>query len=134
MDKDEIIKLLNLDFKHELEATMLYIYNSFVIDDCDISRLTEAIAVDEMRHMWWLADLITKRGGRPSMEHGKIVYMGDDLKEALRRQIQKETEGLEKYEEHIKLIDDEEVVGVLEHIIDEEKRHRREFKERLEKL
>lgn len=60
MDPEEIIELLNRDFRHELEATMLYTYNSFVIEDCDISRLTEAIAVDEMRHMWWLADLITR--------------------------------------------------------------------------
>ncbi|BDH79840.1 MAG TPA: ferritin [Methanothermobacter sp.] len=134
MDNREIIKLLNIDFKGELEATMLYTYNAFVMDDCEISRLTEGVAADEMRHMWWLADLITKRGGRPSMEIGKIEYMEEDIKDALRVQIQKETEGIEEYEEHIRLIDDEEVVGVLRHIIDEEKRHRREFKEKLEKL
>jgi len=68
------------------------------------------------------------------MEHGKIEYMEEDVKEALRVQIQKETEGIRKYEKHVKLIDDEEVVGVLRHIIDEEKRHRKEFKEKLEKL
>ncbi|MDI9624014.1 MAG: ferritin-like domain-containing protein [Methanothermobacter sp.] len=134
MDNHEIIKLLNIDFKGELEATMLYTYNAFVINDCEISRLTEGVAADEMRHMWWLADLITKRGGRPSMEIGKIKYMEDDVKEALKVQIQKETEGIEEYEKHIRLIDDEEVVGVLKHIIDEEKRHRKEFKEKLEKL
>ncbi|MBC7100578.1 MAG: ferritin-like domain-containing protein [Methanobacteriales archaeon] len=134
MDNNEIIKLLNIDFKGELEATMLYTYNAFVIDDCEISRLTEGIAADEMRHMWWLADLITKRGGRPSMEIGKIEYMEEDVKRALKVQIQKETEGIEEYEKHIRLIDDEEVVGVLKHIIDEEKRHRKEFKEKLEKL
>ncbi|MGB9845097.1 ferritin-like domain-containing protein [Methanothermobacter tenebrarum] len=134
MDNNEIIKLLNIDFKGELEATMLYTYNAFVIDDCEISRLTEGIAADEMRHMWWLAELITKRGGRPSMEIGKIEYMEEDVKRALKVQIQKETEGIEEYEKHIRLIDDEEVVGVLKHIIDEEKRHRKEFKEKLEKL
>lgn len=134
MDNYEIIRLLNIDFKGELEATMLYTYNAFVIDDCEISRLTEGVAGDEMRHMWWLADLITKRGGRPSMEIGKIEYMEEDIKDALRVQIQKETEGIEEYEKHIRLIDDEEVVGVLRHIIDEEKRHRKEFKEKLEKL
>ncbi|MBC7119201.1 MAG: demethoxyubiquinone hydroxylase family protein [Methanobacteriaceae archaeon] len=134
MDNLEVIRLLNLDFKGELEATMLYTYNAFVIDDCEISRLIEGAAADEMRHMWWLADLITRRGGRPSMDHGKIEYMGEDVKEALRVQIQKETDGIRKYEKHVKLIDDEEVVGVLRHIIDEEKRHRKEFKEKLEKL
>ena len=134
MDPEEIIELLNRDFRHELEATMLYTYNSFVIEDCDISRLTEASAVDEMRHMWWLADLITKRGGRPSMETGEIEYIGEDIKAGLEKQIEKETEGIEEYERQIAIIDDEEVVGVLKHIVDEEKRHRKEFRERIAKL
>ncbi|WP_394354495.1 ferritin-like domain-containing protein [Methanothermobacter thermautotrophicus] len=134
VDRKEIVELLNIDFRHELEATMMYTYNSFVIEDCDISRLTEAIAADEMRHMWWLADLITKRGGRPSMELGEVEYVGEDIKEGLERQIQKETEGIEEYERQIKIIDDEEVVGVLRHIVDEEKRHRKEFRERIERL
>ncbi len=34
----------------------------------------------------------------------------------------------------IDIIDDDEVVGVLKHILDEEKRHRKEFKMRLEGL
>ncbi|MDI9618945.1 ferritin-like domain-containing protein [Methanothermobacter sp.] len=134
MDTERIIELLNIDFRHELEATMMYTYNAFVIEDCDLSRLTEGIAADEMRHMWWLADLITKRGGRPSMEIGKVEYIGEDLIEGLERQIQKETEGIEEYERQIEIIDDDEVAGVLRHIIDEEKRHRKEFRERLERL
>lgn len=134
MDTERIIELLNIDFRHELEATMMYTYNAFVIEDCDLSRLTEGIAADEMRHMWWLADLITKRGGRPSMEIGTVEYLGEDIIEGLERQIQKETEGIEEYERQIEIIDDDEVTGVLRHIIDEEKRHRKEFRERLERL
>ncbi len=72
MDTDDIIKLLNEDFVRELEASMIYVYNSFIIEECESSRVTEAISVDEMRHMWWLADLITKRGGKPTMEHQEL--------------------------------------------------------------
>ncbi|OPY28929.1 MAG: hypothetical protein A4E28_01201 [Methanocella sp. PtaU1.Bin125] len=97
MDKKEIVRMLNEDFIHEIEASLVYVRNSFMMRDCDPSRLTEAIAVDEMRHMWWLADLITKRGGEPDMSHPPLEF------------------------------------GVLRHIIDEEKRHRKEFKERLAK-
>ncbi|MDP3067010.1 MAG: ferritin-like domain-containing protein [Methanobacteriaceae archaeon] len=86
-----------------------------------------------MRHMWWLADLITKRGGKPTMEHKELNFGGDDLKGMLQRQIQLESEGIEIYTQQIAEIPDEEVVGVLKHILDEEKRHRKEFKERLEK-
>ena len=134
MNDDEIIRFLNEDFVRELEATMIYVYNSFVMEECDPSRVTEAISVDEMRHMWWLSDLITKRGGKPTMEHRELDFGDKDLKSQLEQQIQLETNGINRYTEQIKIIDDEEVVGVLKHILDEEKRHRKEFKTRLEGL
>jgi bacterioferritin len=134
LDTDDIIKFLNEDFVRELEASMIYVYNSFIIEECDSSRVTEAISVDEMRHMWWLADLITKRGGKPTMEHQELNFGGEDLKSMLQRQIQLESDGIDRYNHQIDIIDDEEVVGVLKHILDEEKRHRKEFRMRLEEL
>lgn len=134
METEDIINMLNEDFVHELEATMIYSYNSFIIEDCEASRLSEAISVDEMRHMWWLADLIVKRGGKPTMEHTELDFGNDDLKGQMMRQIEIETEGIERYNHQVEVIDDPEVVGVLKHIIDEEKRHRKEFKMIMEKL
>jgi bacterioferritin len=134
MDNEELIKILNYHFVRELEATMIYTRNSFIMKPCDPSRVTEAISVDEMRHMWWLAELIVNRGGKPTMEHKELDFGDDDLKSQLKRQIELESEGIDRYIEHIELIDDEEVVGVLKHILDEERRHRKEFKMRLEKL
>lgn len=133
-DVKEIIRVLNEDFLSELEATMIYVRNAFIIDQCDPSRVTEDIAVDEMRHMWWLADLIVKRGGKPSMEHKELDFGGDDPRSQLERQIALETEGIELYKQQIDAIEDAEVVGVLKHILDEEKRHRKEFRMRLDKL
>jgi len=134
VDVKEIIRILNEDFVSEIEATMIYVRNSFIIDQCDPSRVTEGIAVDEMRHMYWLADLIVKRGGKPSMEHKELDFGGDDLKTQLKKQIALETEGIEKYKQQIDAISDAEVVGVLKHILDEEKRHRKEFRMRLEQI
>ena len=134
MEVEEIIRLLNEDFVREIEATLIYVRNAFVMDQCDPSRVTEDIAVDEMRHMWWLADLIVKRGGKPSMEHKELDFGGDDLRSQLERQIALETEGIERYKQQIDAINDAEVVGVLKHILDEEKRHRKEFRMRLERI
>jgi bacterioferritin len=131
LDKKDIIAMLNEDFVAELETTMTYVFNSFVMEECDPSRVTEAISVDEMRHMWWLADLITKRGGKPIMEHKELNFGGKSLGEMLQRQIDMESEGIDKYTYQIGVIDDEEVVGGLKHIRDEERRHRKEFRERL---
>ncbi len=125
---------MNEDFARELEASMIYVRNAFVMPKCDPSRVTEAISIDEMRHMNWLAELIVKRGGKPGMEHMELDFGGDDLKTQLERQVALESEAVERYRRHIELIDDAEVVGVLKHILDEEKRHRKEFRARLEKL
>jgi bacterioferritin len=134
LDTEEIIRLLNEDFVREIEATLIYVRNSLIMPRCDPSRVTEAIAVDEMRHMNWLADLIVKMGGKPSMEHRELNFGGDDLQSQLELQRNLETEAVERYKKQIGLIDDPEVVGVLKHILDEEKRHRKEFKMRIEKL
>lgn len=40
MEKEELIRFLNDDFVAELEATMVYTRNSFVMKDCDPSRVT----------------------------------------------------------------------------------------------
>ncbi len=134
MDNKETIRLLNVAFVHEIEATMIYVRNAFIIPQCDPGRVTEAIAIDEMRHMNWLADLIVKRGGKPSMEHKELDFGGDDLRSQLEHQVVHETEAIEIYNKQIGLIDDAEVVGVLKHILDEEKRHRKEFRMRLERV
>ncbi len=134
MDTKDTICLLNEAFVHEIEATMIYVRNAFIMPQCDPSRVTEAIAVDEMRHMNWLADLIVKRGGKPSMEHKELDFGGDDLRSQLEHQVVHETEAIEMYKNQIGLIDDAEVVGVLKHILDEEKRHRKEFRMRIEKM
>jgi len=134
LDTKETIYLLNVAFVHEIEATMIYVRNAFIMPQCDPSRVTEAIAVDEMRHMNWLADLIVKRGGKPSMEHKELDFGGDDLRKQLEHQVAHETEAIDMYKKQIELIDDAEVVGVLKHILDEEKRHRKEFRMRLERM
>lgn len=134
MEKDDVIRILNEDFMRELEATLIYVRNSFIMKDCDPSKVTEAIAVDEMRHMWWLADLITKRGGKPVMEHKELDFGEDDLRGLLEKQIALETEGIENYKKQIETTNDPEIVGVLKHILDEERRHRKEFRIRLEGL
>jgi bacterioferritin len=136
MDAKEIIRLLNQDFIFELETTLIYVRNSYLMPRCDPSRLTEAIAIDEMRHMNWLADLIVKRGGKPSMEHHELDFGGDDLHGQLEKQVALEIDAIERYRNHIEAVgdSDNEVVGVLKHILDEEKRHRKEFRIRLEKF
>lgn len=131
MDNEQAVRMLNEAFTHEIENSMTYVRNSFVMKECDPSRVTEAIAVDEMRHMWWLADLIVKRGGTPDMRHKELDFGGEGWTAMLERQSALETEAIEMYTRMIASTDDAEIIGVMRHILDEEKRHRKEFKERL---
>ena len=68
------------------------------------------------------------------MEHKELDFGGDDLKRMLEKQISLETDGIENYRKQIEIIEDPEVVGVLKHILDEEKRHRMEFRIRLKEI
>ena len=66
------------------------------------------------------------------MEHKELDFGGNDLNSMLERQIVLETDGINKYKKQIESVDDPEVIGVLKHILDEEKRHRKEFRIRLQ--
>jgi len=130
---EEIISMLKEDFVAELEATIVYVRNAFLMSECEASRMTEAISIDEMRHMNWLGSLMVKRGGVPSMKHREPEFGGNDLKSQLEKQLELENRAVERYRNHIERIGDRdrEVAGVLRHILDEEKQHRKEFRKLL---
>lgn len=135
MEKNEIVEILNNAFLHELVNAMTYVNNAFLMPQCNSRRITEWIGIDEMRHMNWLGDLIVARGGKPTMEHKELDFGGNSTEEFLKKQIALETEAIETYKAGIQSCqEDTEVVGVLKHILDEEKRHRMEFRKLLEEL
>jgi bacterioferritin len=129
------IDFLNQAFLHELVNSMTYMSNAFLMVEGEDRRITEWIGIDEMRHMNWLGDLIVARGARPRMDHRELDLSGDGLEGFLKRQIELETGAIELYEKGLDICkDDKEVIGVLKHILDEEKRHRVEFRKLLSRL
>jgi bacterioferritin len=68
------------------------------------------------------------------MEHKELDFGGDDLERMLEKQISLETEGIAIYKKQIETTKDPEVIGTLKHILDEEKRHRKEFSIRLKEI
>jgi len=134
MKKSEIIKLLNEDITGEIEAILTYMRNSFVTAECEPSREMEEIALDEMRHVEWLAEMIVDLGGTPSMEHRALDFGRRGTKGYLRRLIALEKEAIATYRDHIARIDDGKIKKKLAHILHEEEEHLEEFQEQLEKL
>jgi bacterioferritin len=134
MKPEKVVELLNLDITGEIDAILTYMRNAFVSDLCEASRELEEIGIDEMRHVEWLASLVTELGGIPTMEHHELSFGGNSNEDFLKRSIELEKMAIKQYNEHIKIIDHKEVVEVLSVIVWEENKHLKEFTEILEKL
>lgn len=134
MKPEEVVKLLNQDITGEIDAILTYMRNAFVIPQCPPGHEMEEIGKDEMRHLEWLADLVTKFGGIPSMEHHKLQFGGKNTEDFINRAIELEKTAISQYKDHIKQIDHKKVVEVLNVILWEEKKHLEEFEEVLQDL
>lgn len=134
MKPEKVVKLLNQDITGEIDAILTYMRNGFVSDKCVAAHELEEIGKDEMRHVEWLADLVTELGGIPTMEHHELSFGGKTNEDFLKRAIALEKMAISQYNEHIKVIDHKEVVEVLKVIVWEETKHLEEFTEILEEL
>ena len=134
MKPEKVVDLLNQDITGEIDAVMTYMRNAFVSDLCEASHELEEIGIDEMRHVEWLAGLVTELGGIPTMEHHELSFGGNTNEDFLKRSIALEKKAIKQYNDHIKVIDHKEVVEVLNVIVWEENKHLKGFMEILEKL
>jgi len=134
MKSEEVVKLLNQDITGEIDAILTYMRNVFIIHQCPPSRKMEEIGKDEMRHVEWLAELVTDFGGIPTMEHRELQFGGKNTEDFLRRAIQLEKESIVQYRDHISHIDHKKVVEVLKVILWEEEKHLEAFEELLKDL
>ena len=130
---EEVIALLNDDLTFEVEATLVYMHNHFVLTQAMPTQLEVFdIALDEMRHIEWLSDLIVGLGGNPELKPRQIRFAGADNVEACQRGIDLENEAIDGYTAHIAAIDDPKIQRRLAHIREEEVDHLIEFTELLE--
>jgi len=134
MKAEEVVQLLNADITGEIDAILTYMRNAFVAKDILTIHEMEEIGKDEMRHVEWLAELVTEFGGIPTMVHHELSFGGKTEVDFLKRAIELEKGAIKQYTDHIKRIDHREVVEVLEVILWEEKKHLAEFEEILEDM
>jgi bacterioferritin len=128
-DNTEVIRMLNEDLTGEVEAILVYSHSHFVLEDEAPTALAMLeIAIDEMRHVQWLAEQIVELGGEPQLLPHRVRFAGRDLAEALQRGIDLEREAIANYNAHIAAIADPAIQRMLAHIRDEEVDHEEEFK------
>lgn len=134
MEKTDIIKLLNDDLTGEVEAILVYMNHHFTVKDDKIKLEMLEIALDEMRHVQWLAEKISEMGEEPELTPRRLRFNGKTVKEALSHGKMLEKEAIISYEKHIQEIDDAKIKRMLNHIKEEEEDHLEEFSELLEKI
>ncbi len=134
MSNEEVIRMLNADITGEIEAILTYLRHDFIIEECEISRMMEEIAIDEMRHMEWLSEKVVELGGIPTIEHAQLRLEGEDLSGMLKRDVGLEESAIAQYQEHIDAITDPKIKHLLRKIMNEEIEHRDEFAEKLHEV
>jgi len=128
LKKSEIIKLLNRDIEGEHAAIIQYLVHVYAMGEGEMACEIEAIAREEMRHLDWLAEAVTKLGGVPSFTRGKMRTTGRTVKSWMKNDVLAEEDAIKMYQEHIKAINIAHIRLLLERILSDEKSHHGDFK------
>lgn len=131
-------KLLLEDYAGEVSedtAVHLYLYQHLVSDDiwAYYAKVIENISIVEMHHLEILGKLIKLLGLDPAYVSfkdqrlvawtSKYVNYTTNLNEMLDVDIASETKAIQKYKEHVQMIDDKYIKQILMRIIEDEKIH-----------
>jgi len=128
LKKSEIIELLNQDIEAEHAAIIQYLVHVYAMGEGEMACEIEAIAREEMRHLDWLAEAVTKLGGVPSFTRGEMRTSGKTVTSWMKNDVRAEEDAIKMYQEHIKAINLSHIRLLLERILSDEKSHHDDFK------
>ena len=134
--KQKLLDALNLNMNQELRATFQYICHRISAMDSNtlLAESFKTAALDEMTHILYFSDLITKYGGKPQFSEWDIDK-SSDLKTMLETDIKLEKEAKVRYSgqiEDFKSLSD--VISILEDVLEDEKSHEETFQRYSESL
>ena len=128
MRKSDVIALLNKDIEGEHAAIIQYLVHAYAIGEGEMACEIEGIAREEMRHLDWLAEAVTKLGGIPSFTRGTMRTTGRTVTSWMKNDVMAEEDAIKMYQEHIKAINIAHIRLLLERILSDEKSHHGDFK------
>ena len=134
--KQKLLDALNLNMNQELRATFQYICHRISAMDSNtlLAESFKTAALDEMTHILYFSDLITKYGGKPQFTEWDIDK-SSDLKTMLETDIQLEKEAKVRYSGQIEDFKDfSDVICILEDVLDDENSHEDTFQRYSESL
>ena len=126
---EALLDAFNLNMNQELRATFQYICHRIAAHGSN-SLLAESFktaALDEMTHILYFSDLITKYGGKPQFTEWQIDK-SSDVKTMLETDLQLEKEAKIRYSGQVEEFKDlGDVMIILQDVLDDENNHEETF-------
>lgn len=113
---------LQKDLKHEYTVVLQYLAHAFMTPHCEVKHEMEWQAIEEMRHMGWLAEEMESLGTRAEMVHDSLA-LPDVTSEMLQADIAIEKEVASEYRRQALMLGQSELADLLERIAGEEDHH-----------
>ena len=129
-DRRAILEALELNMNEEFRATLQYICHRISSKGKD-ELLTESFktaALDEMTHILFFTDLISKWGGEPHFRKWPIDQ-SDDVKVMIETDLQLEKAAKQRYKSQLeKFKDYPDLTNLIKSVLDDEEEHEHTLK------
>ena len=129
-DRREALQALERNMNEEIRATLQYICHRISSKGRGevLAESFKTAALDEMSHILYFSDLITKCGGTPRFKEWQ-VDRSNELKMMLEADIQLEESATQRYKSQIERFEGyPELVAMLQSVLDDEEDHEKTFK------
>ncbi len=129
------VAMLNRDVQAEYDTILEFLDRIFRTGDARAQNLFMDQAVDSMRHLGWLSELVAEMGGDPAIDVLNCdPRSGDTLVEWLAAQSAGEDTIHAMYAEHIRQLENPEARALLERVLAQEVGHCEHLKDLMEQL
>lgn len=135
-DRQDILHDLEVNMNEEFRATLQYTCHRISARGPDgmLAEAFKSAALDEMSHVLYFSDLISKHGGVPGFSNWDIDK-SNDLKTMLEMDIELEKSAQKRYSAQLeKMKDYPELVSIITSVLNDEEDHEVEFKRYLDKI
>ncbi len=135
-DREEVLSCITENMNEEFQATLQYICHRISAKGVDemLSDSFKSAALDEMSHILFFSDLITKYGGTPRFTPWPIDQ-SPDIKGMLTSDIALEKKARERYSGQLeRFADYPELAGIVKNVLDDEGDHEALFTDYLARL
>ena len=135
-DRQEVLNCLTENMNEEFQATLQYICHRISAKGVNevLSDSFKSAALDEMSHILFFSDLITKYGDTPRFNQWH-VHQSPDVKEMLISDIALEKKARERYSAQLERFGQyPELAGIVKNVLDDEEDHEELFTSYLGRL